>query len=100
MLLPSVVLEIVHILRRQLGTSRHEIFTVLSELLQIGGTLTIVDHAQLVDASILYRDRQGISFADAYHCAMARAFHDGVITSFDRKLGNVPGITGNEPTES
>src|SRR5688500_2687658 len=78
-LLPSVVLEIVHILQRQLGTTRQEIFAVLSELLQIGGTLTIVNHAQLVDASILYRDRPGISFADAYHCAIALAFHGGVI---------------------
>jgi hypothetical protein len=28
---------------------------------------------------------------------VARAFHDGVITSFDRKLANVPGITRLEP---
>jgi predicted nucleic acid-binding protein len=97
-LLPSVVLEIVHIFERQESATREEIFAVLSELLQIGGTLTIIDHVQLVDASILYRDRPGISFADAYHCAMARAFHGGVVASFDRKLGNVPGISRLEPT--
>lgn len=99
-LLPSVVLEVVYVLQRQQGTTRQEVFAVLSELLSIGGRLTIIDHAQLIDASILYRDRLGISFADAYHCAMARDFHEGILTSFDRKLGNVPGITRMEPTES
>jgi hypothetical protein len=30
---------------------------------------------------------------------MARAFHDGVIVSFDRKLGNAPGVQRREPDE-
>jgi predicted nucleic acid-binding protein len=97
-LLPTVVLEIVFILERQYNTSRQRIYDALQLLFQIRN-LTVVDRAQMVSGLDDYLHRPGISFADAYHCAMARDFHDGVIVSFDRKLGNVPGVQRREPDE-
>jgi len=97
-LLPTVFLEIVFVLERQYGESRERIGTALHEILMMDG-FVIVDRKQLIDATLEYRRRSSISFADAYHCAMARDFHEGVIVSFDRKLGGVPGVQRREPDE-
>ena len=98
-LLPTVVLEIVFALERQYEASRDRICDALLIIFRME-PLDVVNRAPLIAGLDDYRNRPGISFADAYHCAMARAFHGGVITSFDRKLGNVPDITRIEPTES
>jgi predicted nucleic acid-binding protein len=90
-LLPTVFLEIIYVLERQYDVSRQQISEALQDILTMDG-FTIVDRAQLLDAAIDYQRRRGISFADAYHCAMARTHHNGVIVSFDRKLGGVPGV--------
>ena len=60
-------------------------------------SLQVVNRQQLIAGLHDYRDRKGISFADAYHCAMARDFHGGSIVSFDRKLDGVDGVTRKEP---
>lgn len=97
-LLPTIFLEIVYVLERQYAVSRQQVSEALLDILTLDG-FTIVDRNQLLDAAIEYRNRRSISFADAYHCAMARAHHDGVIVSFDRKLGGVPGIQRLDPGE-
>lgn len=97
-LLPTVVLEIVFILEDHYDASRQDVVDALLRLFQIEN-LQVVDRTQLIDATIEYRNRRGISFADAYHWAMARDHHAGVIVSFDRKLGAVPGIQRREPDE-
>jgi predicted nucleic-acid-binding protein len=95
-LLPTAVLEVVFILERQYGADREAVYAALQEILQISG-LFVQYRAQLLDASEVYRNRRSVSFADAYHCAMARDFHGGGIVSFDRKLNGVPGVTRTEP---
>ena len=97
-LLPTVVLEIVFILERQYAAERVDVYAALQEVLLING-LHVQHQSQLLDASETYRDQPGISFADAYHCAMARDFHEGVIVSFDRKLSGIGGVTRKEPGE-
>jgi predicted nucleic acid-binding protein len=97
-LLPTAVLEIIFILERQYSATRDEVFTLLSEILELR-ELDVADRAQLIDAANVYRERRGISFADAYHCAMARDFHGGSIISFDRKLNGIPGVTRKDPDE-
>jgi predicted nucleic acid-binding protein len=97
-LLPTVVLEIVFILERQYRASRENVYAILSEVLELS-ELKVVDRPQLLDAAHEYRNRRNVSFADAYHCAMARHFHDGVIVSFDRKLSGIDGVTRKEPGE-
>jgi predicted nucleic-acid-binding protein len=97
-LLPTVVLEIVFILERQYRASRENVYAILSEVLELS-ELKVVDRPQLLDAAHEYRNRRSVSFADAYHCAMARDFHDGVIVSFDRKLSGIDGVTRKEPGE-
>jgi predicted nucleic acid-binding protein len=71
---------------------------MLSEVLELS-ELKVVDRAQLLDAAHEYRNRKSVSFADAYHCAMARDFHEGVIISFDRKSSGISGVTRKEPGE-
>jgi predicted nucleic acid-binding protein len=97
-LLPTVMLEIIFVLERQYSATREDVFTLLSEILELR-ELDVVDRAQLIDAANVYRERRGVSFADAYHCAMARDFHSGSIVSFDRKLNGIPGITRKDPDE-
>lgn len=97
-LLPTVFLEVVYVLERNYQFGRERIGAALHEILTMDG-LVIVDRKQLLDAAIEYRRRRNVSFADAYHCAMARDFRDGEIVSFDRKLGSVPGIQRREPDE-
>ena len=95
-LLPTAVLEVVFILERQYGADREAVYAALQEILQISG-LFVQYQAQLLDASEVYRSRRSVSFADAYHCAMARDFHGGSIVSFDRKLNGIPGVTCKDP---
>lgn len=97
-LLPTVVLEIVFILEDHYDASRQDVVDALLRLFQTEN-LQVVDRIQLIDATVEYRNRRNISFADAYHCAMARDFHDGVIVSFDRKLSSVPGVQRWEPDD-
>ncbi len=97
-LLPTVFLEIVYVLERQYRMGRDRISDTLYEILMLNG-IRIVDRVQLLDAVIEYRRRPAISFADAYHCAMARDFHGGSIISFDRKLNGIPGVTRKDPNE-
>jgi predicted nucleic acid-binding protein len=97
-LLPTSFLEIVYVLERQYRLGRDRIGDTLYEILMLNG-IRIVDREQLLDAAIEYRRRPGISFADAYHCAMARDFHSGSIISFDRKLNGIPGVTRRDPEE-
>ena len=94
--LPTVFLKIVFILERQYRFPRDRIADALHRILAMSN-LHVVDRDQLIDAAGQYRNRAGISFADAYHCAMARDFHNGSIVSFDRKLSGVPGITRRDP---
>ena len=97
-LLPTVVLEIVFILERQYNADRPDVYDALQEVLRING-LNVEHHLQLLDACETYRMRRGVSFADAYHCAMARDFHGGSIVSFDRKLNGLPGVNRKDPDE-
>ena len=97
-LLPTVFLEIVYALERNYRIDRQRISAALHNLLTMDG-FVLVDRSQLLDATLEYRRRSNISFADAYHCAMARDFHDGVMVSFDRKLSGVPGVQRREPDE-
>jgi uncharacterized protein len=97
-LLPTIFLEIVYVLERQYRLGRDRISDTLYELLMLNG-LRIVDRVQLLDATVEYRRRPGVSFADAYHCAMARDFHSGSIVSFDRKLSGIPGVTRKDPDD-
>jgi predicted nucleic-acid-binding protein len=97
-LLPTVVLEVVFILERQYSADREAVYAALQEILQISG-LFVQYRAQLLDASAVYRSRRSVSFADAYHCAMARDFHAGSIISFDRKLNGIAGVTRRDPGE-
>ena len=94
----TVFLEIVYVLERQYRMGRDRISDTLYEILMLNG-IRIVDRVQLLDAVIEYRRRPAISFADAYHCAMARDFHGGSIVSFDRKLNGIPGVTRKDPDE-
>lgn len=94
--LPTVFLEIVFVLERQYRFPRDRIADALYRILAMS-KLNVVDHKQLIDATSEYRNRVSISFADAYHCAMARDFHNGSIVSFDRKLGSVPGVFRHDP---
>lgn len=95
-LLPTVVLEIIFVLERQYASSREEVFQALDVLLDLEN-LDVVDGPQLRSALEVYRRRRSVSFADAYHCAMARDFHEGSLVSFDRKLDGVPGVTRRGP---
>lgn len=97
-LLPTVVLEIVFILEDHYDASRQDVVDALLRLFQIEN-LQVVNRMQLIDAATEYRHRHSVSFADAFHCAMARAFHDGMIISTNRKLSGVPGIQRREPDE-
>ena len=97
-LLPTVVLEIVFAMERQYGSSREQVCDALLALFRIV-KLEVVNREQLIGCLVDYRDRRGISFADAYHCSMARDFHDGAIVSFDRKLTSIPGVTRKEPND-
>ena len=96
--LPTIFLEIVFVLERQYELGRDRISDGLDQILTLNG-MRIVDRAQLLDAVVDYRRRPGISFADAYHCAMARASHGGAIVSFDRKLSGIDGVTRREPAD-
>jgi predicted nucleic acid-binding protein len=94
--LPTVFLEVVFTLERQYGFPRGQVAEALLAILAMVG-LRVIDRAQLMDATDIYRTRRGVSFADAYHSAMARDFHEGTIVSFDRKLDGVPDVTRREP---
>ena len=94
--LPTVFLEVVFTLERQYGFPRAQVAKALLAVLEMVG-LRVVDRAQLLDATEIYRTRRGVSFADAYHCAMAREFHDGSLVSFDRKLDGIAGVMRSEP---
>jgi predicted nucleic acid-binding protein len=95
-LLPTVFLEIVFVLERQYQFDRVRIAEALMSVFELRG-VRIIDREQLKDASEVYRSRRSVSFADAYHCAMARDFHAGSIVSFDRKLNGIPGVTRKDP---
>jgi predicted nucleic acid-binding protein len=94
--LPTVFLEVVFTLERQYGFPRAQVVEALLAILEMVG-MRVVDRAQLMDATDIYRTRRSVSFADAYHSAMARDFHGGGIVSFDRKLDGVDGVTRREP---
>ena len=94
----TVLLEFVFTLERQYRATRSEVADALDRVLLLNG-LTIENRLQLAEAIESYRERSNISFVDAYHCAMARSFHDGSIVSFDRKLSSVPGVNRMEPGE-
>ena len=96
--LPTIFLEIVFVLERQYQQGRERISDGLDQILALSG-LRVVDRAQLLDAVVDYRRRPGVSFADAYHCAVARSRHGGAIVSFDRTLSGIDGVTRREPAD-
>ena len=96
--LTTVVQEIVYILERQYRVERSFVASAIRGIADVPN-LGIENRQQILDCLTDYELRPGISFSDAFHCAMARSFHDGAIVSFDRKLSSVPGIARREPGE-
>ncbi len=92
----TVVLEFVFTLERQYKVDRESVALAIEETLQMPG-LSVEHNPEVADALADYRLRQGVSFADAYHCAKARRHCDGNLISFDRKLSGIDGVTRVEP---
>jgi|tagenome__1003787_1003787.scaffolds.fasta_scaffold18932119_1 predicted nucleic acid-binding protein len=92
----TVVLEIVFTLERQYSVPRPRIVDAIKEMMHLDG-LRFEFPAQMASALVTYQERRSLSFADAFHCALAVSFHNGAIVSFDRKLSGVPGINRIEP---
>ena len=91
-LAPLTLAEVVFVLQSVYGWDRKEIAEQLLDLIS-APSLTVLDHAALVQALTWYRDVQGIHFADAYVAAVATARGHGRVVSFDRHMGRLPGVT-------
>lgn len=92
----TVVQEFVFVLERTYLVPRADVAGAIRDMIAI--TNLEVEHADVVlDCLDDYVARGGISFPDAFHCALARARYGGAIVSFDRKISIVPGVNRIEP---
>lgn len=93
----TVVLEFVFVLERTYSVPRADVTGAIRDMIAIANL--DVEHAEVVlDCLNDYLSGAGISFPDAFHCALARARYEGAIVSFDRKLSGISGVNLIEPT--
>lgn len=91
-LTPLTLAEVVFVLQSVYDWERNEIAEQLLDLIS-APSLTVLDHPALLQALTWYRDVQGIHLADAYVAAVATARGHGRVASFDRHMGQLPGVT-------
>lgn len=88
---PLIVAEVIYVLQSVYAWNRSRIAPVLLELVS-AQVLNFLESGVIVQALEWYRDISGLSFADAYIGALARARGGSGVMSFDRGLRRVPEI--------
>jgi predicted nucleic acid-binding protein len=92
---PTVFFETNYILRDKYGLTRAEVIDILGPLVS-WRSLEIADRRSLVRAFELYGEHN-ISFADAYHVALAEREEPPQLMSFDRALSRISTTQRIEP---
>jgi len=92
---PTVFFETNYVLRNKYGLTRAEVVDILEPLVS-WRSLEIADRRSLIRAFELYGEHS-ISFADAYHAALAEREEPPQLVSFDRALSRIGTIQRIEP---
>jgi predicted nucleic acid-binding protein len=92
---PTVLFEANYILRGIYGLTREEVVDILGPLVT-WRSFEIIDRRSAARAFEIYREHN-ISFADAYHAALAEREVPPHLISFDRALSRIQTIERIEP---
>jgi uncharacterized protein len=92
----TVVFETAYTLEKTYRMPREEIRAVLQEFVELPSVLL---SGKTIFAGVfeLYVRNPGLSIADCYHIEVAKRLTEGLILSFDQRLGTIDGVTREEP---
>lgn len=94
----TVLFESEYILAKQHSYTRSMIRSVFDAMLEIPN-VTYAGHAAIDEVFDLYLRFSKLSWADCFHAVVARSSAARAIVSYDKAIGNVPGLTRLEPLD-